>query len=580
MRVKKTRLTEAELVDQQVAPAPAQPATAEDVASAQSAMDGTMTDPNAVADPNGGVDDQNAMAEEPVMDGGAETFEAPAPGMIPMWANAEDIKAAVTMDTQDPEAASMEQGLPTQDPSMADSNAAPNESGLTEEPTIQMESLTREEMDMIREFREWKKMKLSEKKEEEVDPVEEQNKVQDEASKCLGKFGSCSVEYQDSDIHVEDGLKCIVISSSEPLVTDEISDALTDAGFGMVSFLPGVDPNDETKYLTKVVASANAKFAKLGWDDKEEKEEKVEDKEEDKSDKSEKSEESDDKEDKKEDLKESVEDSVDAPVESEEEKEDDVLDEVLGEDEVEELPEDGFEAGDDFDDSEEEDFVDDEVTDDLDFEAEDSDDEELDDEDEEESDSDSDSDDIIEQIFDILDDDEEVQDTKIADILRSMADYVEKGDEGDVDFEDDRDLDLEAEFDAPAELDDEEVEEPVEDEVEDNVEDVEDIEDEVDEDDDALTESLDGILYPAGYNTDNLVENYSRKALAKRQSIAKFRESCRPSSSRYNEALRGTRRYVESEENSNSWENNTFIDKYNESRKLDYKELLKNGFLG
>ena len=560
MRVKKTRLTEAELVDQQVAPAPAQPATAEDVASAQSAMDGTMTDPNAVADPNGGVDDQNAMAEEPVMDGGAETFEAPAPGMIPMWANAEDIKAAVTMDTQDP--------------SMADSNEAPNESGLTEEPTLQMESLTREEMDMIREFREWKKMKLSEKKEEEVDPVEEQNKVQDEASKCLGKFGSCSVEYQDSDIHVEDGLKCIVISSSEPLVTDEISDALTDAGFGMVSFLPGVDPNDETKYLTKVVASANTKFAKLGWDDKEEKEEEAEDKEENKSEKSEKS---DDKEDKKEDLKESVEDSVDAPVESEEEKEDDVLDEVLGEDEVEELPEDGFEAGDDFDDSEEEDFVDDEVTDDLDFDAEDSDDEELDDEDEEESDSDSD--DIIDQIFDILDDDDEVQDTKIADILRSMADYVEKGDEGDADFEDDRDLDLEAEFDAPAELDDEEVEEPVEDEVEDDVED--NIEDEVDEDeDDALTESLDGILYPAGYNTDNLVENYSRKALAKRQSIAKFRESCRPSSSRYNEALRGTRRYVESDENSNSWENNTFIDKYNESRKLDYKELLKNGFLG
>ena len=573
MRVKKTRLTEAELVDQQVAPAPAQPATAEDVASAQSAMDGTMTDPNAVADPNGGVDDQNAMAEEPVMDGGAETFEAPAPGMIPMWANAEDIKAAVTMDTQDPEAASMEQGLPTQDPSMADQNAAPNESGLTEEPTLQMESLTREEMDMIREFREWKKMKLSEKKEEEVDPVEEQNKVQDEASKCLGKFGSCSVEYQDSDIHVEDGLKCIVISSSEPLVTDEISDALTDAGFGMVSFLPGVDPNDETKYLTKVVASANTKFAKLGWDDKEEKEEEAEDKKEDKSEKS------DDKEEKKEDLKESVEDSVDAPVESEEEKEDDVLDEVLGEDEVEELPEDGFEAGDDFDDSEEEDFVDDEVNDDLDFEAEDSDDEELDDEDEEESDSDSDSDDIIDQIFDILDDDDEVQDTKIADILRSMADYVEKGDEGDVDFEDDRDLDLEAEFDAPAELDDEEVEEPIEDEVEDDVEDT--IEDEVDEDeDDALTESLDGILYPAGYNTDNLVENYSRKALAKRQSIAKFRESCRPSSSRYNEALRGTRRYVESDENSNSWENNTFIDKYNESRKLDYKELLKNGFLG
>ena len=573
MRVKKTRLTEAELVDQQVAPAPAQPATAEDVASAQSAMDGTMTDPNAVADPNGGVDDQNAMAEEPVMDGGTETFEAPAPGMIPMWANAEDIKAAVTMDTQDPEAASMEQGLPTQDPSMADQNAAPNESGLTEEPTLQMESLTREEMDMIREFREWKKMKLSEKKEEEVDPVEEQNKVQDEASKCLGKFGSCSVEYQDSDIHVEDGLKCIVISSSEPLVTDEISDALTDAGFGMVSFLPGVDPNDETKYLTKVVASANTKFAKLGWDDKEEKEEEAEDKKEDKSEKS------DDKEDKKEDLKESVEDSVDAPVESEEEKEDDVLDEVLGEDEVEELPEDGFEAGDDFDDSEEEDFVDDEVNDDLDFDAEDSDDEELDDEDEEESDSDSD--DIIDQIFDILDDDDEVQDTKIADILRSMADYVEKGDEGDVDFEDDRDLDLEAEFDAPAELDDEEVEEPVEDEVEDDVEDT--IEDEVDEDedeDDALTESLDGILYPAGYNTDNLVENYSRKALAKRQSIAKFRESCRPSSSRYNEALRGTRRYVESDENSNSWENNTFIDKYNESRKLDYKELLKNGFLG
>ena len=98
MRVKKTRLTEAELVDQQVAPAPAQPATAEDVASAQSAMDGTMTDPNAVADPNGGVDDQNAMAEEPVMDGGAETFEAPAPGMIPMWANGGSLYVTLLSD--------------------------------------------------------------------------------------------------------------------------------------------------------------------------------------------------------------------------------------------------------------------------------------------------------------------------------------------------------------------------------------------------------------------------------------------------------------------------------------------------
>ena len=81
MRVKKTRLTEAELVDQQVAPSPAQPATAEDVASAQSAMDGTMTDPNAVADPNGGVDDQNAMAEEPVMDG-ALIFFRPLPELV------------------------------------------------------------------------------------------------------------------------------------------------------------------------------------------------------------------------------------------------------------------------------------------------------------------------------------------------------------------------------------------------------------------------------------------------------------------------------------------------------------------
>lgn len=57
----------------------------------------------------------------------------------------------------------------------------------------------------------------------------------------------------------------------------------------------------------------------------------------------------------------------------------------------------------------------------------------------------------------------------------------------------------------------------------------------------------------------------------------------RPSNSRFNEALRSsvrTSRLNATKYSADSWANNKAIDKYEESQKFNFKELLKNGFLG
>lgn len=134
-----------------------------------------------------------------------------------------------------------------------------------------------------------------------------------------------------------------------------------------------------------------------------------------------------------------------------------------------------------------------------------------------------------------------------------------------------------------------------------------------------LTENadLDGIILPKGsegidlsyYETDDdLVSAHERVLEARKRALMDFhkalnesnsrprvaespryRESIRedraerPSNSRFNEALRSSVRATrvnDEEYSANSWANNKALDKYEESQKFNFKELLKNGFLG
>ena len=116
--------------------------------------------------------------------------------------------------------------------------------------------------------------------------------------------------------------------------------------------------------------------------------------------------------------------------------------------------------------------------------------------------------------------------------------------------------------------------------------------------DESKTEELDeSIVYPAGSrpvnseisNTayeDNLVKAYESTALARRKALANFRESMKRTSAadanraRFNEAISGSSREIKESTNTKSWRANRFEDRYEERSGLNYKELLKNGFLG
>lgn len=106
----------------------------------------------------------------------------------------------------------------------------------------------------------------------------------------------------------------------------------------------------------------------------------------------------------------------------------------------------------------------------------------------------------------------------------------------------------------------------------------------------------DGIIYPAGSEPDfseplvrtrdaNLVEAHEKAIEARRKAISKFRESIKrenENNNRFREALRSSVRVSGRgySSNSNSWSNNQFIDKYQESQKLDFSKLFEDGFLG
>ena len=108
------------------------------------------------------------------------------------------------------------------------------------------------------------------------------------------------------------------------------------------------------------------------------------------------------------------------------------------------------------------------------------------------------------------------------------------------------------------------------------------------------------IIYPAGSGPSessalyrksssrdsNLVRAHEKVVEGRRNAIRNFHESidrkATPSNRRFNEALRTPMTsYTNSRDNdASSWKNNRFIDKYEESQKLDFNTLLNEGFLG
>ena len=108
------------------------------------------------------------------------------------------------------------------------------------------------------------------------------------------------------------------------------------------------------------------------------------------------------------------------------------------------------------------------------------------------------------------------------------------------------------------------------------------------------------IIYPAGSGPSessalyrksssrdsNLVRAHEKVVEGRRNAIRNFHESidrkATSSNRRFNEALRTPMTsYTNSRDNdTSSWKNNRFIDKYEESQKLDFNTLLNEGFLG
>lgn len=128
---------------------------------------------------------------------------------------------------------------------------------------------------------------------------------------------------------------------------------------------------------------------------------------------------------------------------------------------------------------------------------------------------------------------------------------------------------------------------------------------------------INGIIFPKGSedvkslyftDNDNLVSAHERVLEARKKAIldfhrtmnesrkrpvekkprySKYQESIRevrpnaPSTSRFNEALRSSVKTARIENtDTNSWVNNRAIEKYEESQKFNFKELLENGYLG
>lgn len=101
------------------------------------------------------------------------------------------------------------------------------------------------------------------------------------------------------------------------------------------------------------------------------------------------------------------------------------------------------------------------------------------------------------------------------------------------------------------------------------------------------------VKFPAGSSDadddNDIVSVYEKTQNSRRNAIRNFRESVirneenipsRQSASRFNEALRSSVRMNGSSKGSKSWADNRFLDKYNESQELNFKQLISEGFLG
>ena len=111
---------------------------------------------------------------------------------------------------------------------------------------------------------------------------------------------------------------------------------------------------------------------------------------------------------------------------------------------------------------------------------------------------------------------------------------------------------------------------------------------------DKLTEELDysAVKFPAGSEEENMVEAYEKAQESRRKAIKSFRESVIKNNenhgisagkSRFDEALRSSVRTSSrpsSNGKSDSWSNNRFVERMEEREELDFKALIRDGFLG
>lgn len=523
--MKKTnkKLSEDVIQDQNAVQTPAVPASNQEV---QNATEANMTN-NMMADGTIAAEDPNAVAEAPVAEEPAqpETFTPPMAGMIPAgWVNPKDLGQAIAMETGDVQPAETAQDVQTaeQEDSMSATPADMN----TEEPLVNpqvMESMkiTKDELDMILEYRKYLADKMKESKTARVGDRIKIIKM-DDNRRYDGKVGIVK--------KVESG--CI---------------------YGTWGKSPLLENVDSYKILNKKSMSHSLEAA-----EEDEKEEtsagapdvtKIEPAPLTES----------------EDMPETDVSPVPAP-ETEQEPKTEELDIPEGEEspEKEDLEDEGLESEnleDEFDNDDlEDDFDDDELLDRIDsFLSNDTDDEIA-------RTAFENTADLLDNIFDSDEEDEFDSD-----------DFEEDSDEDQIDV---NDLDF---VNSEDDLEDDDFEDDF---------DSDDFNDEDIEDDTDMLESRsrhhgkrmnEEIIYPAGSKPrresfereDNLVEAYKRQSYNKRKALEEYRRSLRESS--YDRALRGTSRFDESEDyDEKSWKAN----KIRENERLNYKELLNNGFLG
>lgn len=672
----KEKLTEAELVNATEAPVAAQPAQPAEVAQAQA---------QAAAAPAAEEQIVSTPTEAPIP--AQDPLVPPAPGMIPSgWIRPEDLAAAIAMETGDVEAAGTAEDAQVSDVPVPEGAQEPVDEPMVQAP--QEPIMESQEVCPVcgKDPCECDAKEMKEAKEEKC-PIEEQNKAQEEAASALSSFGTATTAFVDEDIHVDEGNKCIVLTTSEAVNRDEISKKLEDAGFGIVSFFPGVSAEDAEKFETKIVVTKNEKeMGNLEYKDAEEKDDKMKESLED-------APEQVAVEDEKEDISNGAPDVTPveaAPIQEAEEvcedcddvdelkeakssksfgyalaKKKNELNKIASKEDLiafvkatcepeaddaeqeaylsnmiqtlekkpfvagityiydiilkgegmgsldatkkykEAVEDETSEADDDFvADSEAEAIFDDSdnfVADDSDDDFEDFDDADIRDEEAESIFGDPNEgagETSLENIFKSVNNGEMDTATGAAEVMRTSADMLEDL-FGEVDNEEEDDSELfnpMDDFDIDL-IDDDSVYEDGEEDLTESVHRIpvsapskELRKEELPERDHLVAKVQEKVIYPAGISPaeDNLVEAYEATAAAKRRALAKFRESLRTSKAapvanpRIREALNsGTRVTFKKDSNDEgSWENNRFSEKCEKLERLDYKSLLRSGFLG